>query len=100
MQSPPFWPLASMTSRQCKVYDEAFSAAIDKAGSISRLSTDLSQYADNYVSHQSIRTWRKNYRVPPQWALVIEEYTNGDANFFNLVPWLLPRTVKYSQEES
>jgi hypothetical protein len=95
MKSEPYWPLKSFTERQQKKYDEAWGVALAQAGGINKLATMISALAGEYVSHQAIRGWRRSYRVPVQWALVIEEYTDGDANFFDLIPWLLPRTVRY-----
>ncbi len=98
MRSKPYWPLEAMTVRQKKKYAQAWTIALDKAGGVNKLANVLSDYTDECVSHQAIRNWRNANRIPPQWALVLERYTNGEVNFFDLVPWLLPRTVRYSDE--
>lgn len=95
MQSSPFWPCVLMTQRQNKKFDAAFELAVSQAGSIGRLAPRLSSHSGEYISHQALRNWRSDRRIPPQWALVMEDYTNGKANFFDLVPWLLPRAVQY-----
>lgn len=95
MKSQPFWPLTKMQQQK---FDKAFNTAIDQAGSIGRLAVRLTQHSDEYVSHQALRNWLKARKIPPQWALVIEDYTNGKANFFDLIPWMLPRAVRYSEE--
>lgn len=96
MQSRSFWPLVLMTDKQNKAYDRAFGIAIDRAGgSLSRLATNMCSYTGEYVSHQAFRNWKKGRSIPVHWALVLEDYTDGKANFFDLMPWLLPRAVQY-----
>lgn len=97
MQNTQFWPLVEMTELQEKKFDAAFSTAVDKAGSLSRLSTVLSSYASKYISHQALRTWRDKRNIPVAWALIFENYTNGRANFFDFCPWLRDR---FKQEAS
>jgi hypothetical protein len=97
MQNKPYWPLVVLTGRQQKRYDECWGAALEQAGGINKLSTLLSAYTGEYISHQAIRNWRRcTPQIPPHWALVIEDYTDGQANFFDLCPWMLPRAVRYN----
>lgn len=98
MRSEPYWPLVALTGRQQKAYDEAFAVAIAQAGGINRLAAALGAHAGDYLSHQAIRNWRRSTpAVQPQWALVIEDYTHGEANFFDMVPWLRER---FKQKEA
>jgi len=83
------------TKREEAAYDRAFESALAKAGSIERLARALTR-GDRYISHNGIRTWRLNRSIPVRWALYMEEYDN-EANFFDLVPWMLPRAVRYKQ---
>jgi len=92
-----FWPLVVMTDKQNKAYDKAFDIAIERAGgSLDRLATRLSSYTGTYISHQGFRNWKIGRKIPVHWALVMEDYTDGKANFFDLIPWMLPRAVQYS----
>ena len=89
MASPPKPPY-TMTKRQEQAYDKAYNAALVKAGGVSRLSHELSQRSGQYISHQAVRNWKTKRRIPPEWALVMEEFHEA-ANFFDLVPWLRDR---------
>lgn len=91
MRTEPYWPLVALTERQKSQYHAAWDVAIKQAGGVNRLATRLSSYAGEYVTHQAIRNWRRSYRVPVQWALVIEDYTDGKVDFFVMVPWLSAR---------
>jgi hypothetical protein len=82
-----------LTKRQQQAYDKAYDAALTKAGGISRLAHELSLSSGGYISHQAIRNWRMRRSIPPQWALVMEEYHEA-ANFFDLVPWLRDRALE------
>ena len=97
MQSPPFsWPLTPMTDKQKKAFDKAYAIAIEHSGgSLSRLATSMTIHTGTYISHQAFRNWKRDRKIPVQWALIVESFTDGKANFFDLVPWLLPRTVQY-----
>ena len=88
-----------MTAGQQKKYAQAWKIALDQAGGVNKLANVLSDYTDEPVSHQAIRNWRNANRIPPQWGLVLERYTDGEVNFFDLVPWLLPRTLRYHSDE-
>ncbi len=79
-----------LTKRQQHAYDRAYGSALKKAGGVARLAHELSVLSDTYITHQAIRNWRKTRRIPPQWALVMEDYHEA-ANFFDLVPWLRDR---------
>lgn len=79
-----------LTKRQQRAYDKAYGAALIKAGGIARLSHELSVLSGGYISHQAIRNWKLKRSIPPQWALVMEEYHEA-ANFFDLIPWLRNR---------
>ena len=92
MPAPPK-PKTKLTRAQERAYDKAYDAALIKAGGISRLSHELSVLADQYISHQAIRNWKEKRSIPPEWALVMEEYHEA-ANFFDLVPWLRERAMQ------
>ena len=79
-----------MTKRHEQAYDKAYDAALIKAGGIARLSHELSSLSGQYISHQAVRNWKTKRSIPPEWALVMEEYHSA-ANFFDLVPWLRDR---------
>jgi len=85
--------LIRLTKRQERSYDKAYDAALMKAGGVARLSHELSSLSGGYISHQAIRNWRLRRSIPPQWALVMEEYHEA-ANFFDLVPWLRDRALQ------
>lgn len=95
MRPPLFWPMGPLTEKQSRKFDHAFNNAIDQAGSIGKLAPRLSAHSGEYISHQAMRNWLVIRKVPVQWALVMEDYTEGTSNFFDLVPMLLPRTVRY-----
>ncbi len=82
-----------LTKRQQQSYDRAYGAALKKAGGVARLAHELSILSGKYITHQAIRNWRKTRRIPPQWALVMEDYHEA-ANFFDLVPWLRDRALE------
>jgi hypothetical protein len=79
-----------LTKRQQRAYDKAYDSALIEAGGVARLSHELSVLSGGYISHQAIRNWKLKRSIPPQWALVMEEYHEA-ANFFDLVPWLRDR---------
>lgn len=89
-----YWPVTPFTVKQKTAYSRAFDAAVDHAGSLSRLSTDISGATGEYVSHQALRNWRRNYNIPIPWALVIESYCDS-VNFFDLVPWMAPHAGRW-----
>ncbi len=93
MKSEPFWPLSLMTDRQNKAFDKSFDAAFDQAGgSYARMATAMTQYTNEYISHQALRNWRNKRSIPVHWALVLEDmYDYNGVKFFDLVPWLHAR---------
>ena len=91
------WPMLPMTEKQEKKFFAAFEIAIEQAGSIGKLAGRLCAQCGADISHQALRNWLAERRIPTRWALVMEEYTEGEANFFDLCPWMLPRAVQYHQ---
>jgi hypothetical protein len=85
--------LFRLNRQEQRAYDKAFEAALLKAGGAARLAHELSITSGDYISHQAIRNWRLKRSIPPQWALVMEEYHEA-ANFFDLIPWLRDRALE------
>jgi len=99
MQRHPFWPLVSMTDKQNKAYDNAFDIAVEYAGgSLSRLATEICLYTGEYISHQAFRNWKAGRNIPVHWALVIEKYTDGEASFFDFIPWMAPHVGRWHMQ--
>mgnify|MGYP003646817185 CR=1 FL=1 len=97
MQPQPYWPITPLTLSQEIKFDLSFNRAIIRAGSIGKLAPKLSSHSGEYISHQAMRNWLADRKIPIQWALVMEDYTEGESQFFDLVPWMLPRAVQYSE---
>ena len=88
-----------MTDKQNKAYDKAFDTAIEQSGgSLSRLATAMCGYTGEYVSHQAFRNWKAGKNIPVHWALVLEYYTEGDASFFDFIPWMAPHVGRWHIE--